>query len=899
VALAGIHRIGRGAERALEALADGLARAPATEVTVMGTGPEMPGRAYAYRQLPVIGRERFASMPAIPLLRSPCHYEEMTFAPGLWRAFNPDAFDVTLTCSYPFTNWVLRTKRGCSTRPAHVFVTENGDWPLRRLNSEYRFFDCDGLVCTNPAYRDAHCLNWPTRLIPNGLDPELFRPAPQQRQALGLPDNCPLVLMVSALTDDKRVREGIRCVGGLDDAFLVVAGDGPARAACEEEARQHLGDRWRFVSMPAEQMPMLYQSADVLLHMRPHEAFGNIYIEAAACGTVVVAPDDPTTRWLLPHATRVDVTDDQAVVSALRQALDAGRRDAGAAARLEASRDMRNRFSWESVATRYRDFLATTAADRTAKPLSQKGPRRVRQDLGNDIGIVVIGRNEGERFARCLASLRDSSRPLVYVDSGSTDGSCELAQNAGATLVQLDLSTPFSMARARNAGVAALLEQAPDIRYVQFIDGDCTVAPGWIETAAGFLDAHPSMAAVAGRRREQQPEASAYNQMCDIEWDAPVGVVHAVGGDAMMRVEAFEQAGGFATELIAGEEPELSARMRRCGWQLSRLETEMTSHDAALHTFSQWWRRTRRCGYGSLDVVLRCRQRGWREDIPFSGVVRSTLVWTVAWFLASVAAACAATAAWGTAAGAATAGAAVGLWFAQALRCARREYRRGTRARTAITYSALTMIGKWAQLCGHAQCAWHRLTGRRARLIEYKKTAAAPPSSWELDRRRYGRRAWLREQSLWAVAVLRFGQWADKRQGRASRWLMSRFYWTAYRLVETLTGISIGKKTAVGGGLRIHHFGGIVVHPDAQIGTGCTLRHGVTIGERHAHGGTPRVGNDVEFGAYAQVLGPVRIGDGATIGALSVVMQDVPAGATAVGSPARILHRPTASGAAA
>jgi serine O-acetyltransferase len=158
------------------------------------------------------------------------------------------------------------------------------------------------------------------------------------------------------------------------------------------------------------------------------------------------------------------------------------------------------------------------------------------------------------------------------------------------------------------------------------------------------------------------------------------------------------------------------------------------------------------------------------------------------------------------------------------------------------------------------------------------------------DLERYGERPWLREQSIWAVAVHRFGGWADRQTG-ARGWLAGRLYWLAYRIVETLTGISLPKAVPVGPGLRIHHFGGIVIHDRARIGANCTLRHGVTIGDREPGGPVPVIGDDVEIGAYAQILGGITVGRGARIGALSVVLDDVPPGATAVGNPARVLPR--------
>ncbi len=160
--------------------------------------------------------------------------------------------------------------------------------------------------------------------------------------------------------------------------------------------------------------------------------------------------------------------------------------------------------------------------------------------------------------------------------------------------------------------------------------------------------------------------------------------------------------------------------------------------------------------------------------------------------------------------------------------------------------------------------------------------------NWRADRERYAHRAVAREPVLWAVAVYRFGQWGDELSHRCPRALCNRIYGLAAPLVEMLVGISIPKTARIGPGLRIFHGGGIVVHEHARIGARCTMRQGVTVGERREGGPVPLIGDDVEFGAYAQVLGGIVVGDGASIGALTVVLGDVPALATAVGVPARI-----------
>jgi serine O-acetyltransferase len=162
---------------------------------------------------------------------------------------------------------------------------------------------------------------------------------------------------------------------------------------------------------------------------------------------------------------------------------------------------------------------------------------------------------------------------------------------------------------------------------------------------------------------------------------------------------------------------------------------------------------------------------------------------------------------------------------------------------------------------------------------------------WQADKARYPRRPWLKEQSIWAIAVYRYGRRVDRRPPGVRRWLCDRSYWMAFRLVETLTGVSLPKEAEIGPGLRIWHFGGIFVHLAAVIGSHCTLRQGVTIGNRVNGGPVPVLEDNVELGAYAQILGGVRVGRGAKVGAMSVVLQDVPPGTTAVGVPARVVCR--------
>ena len=233
------------------------------------------------------------------------------------------------------------------------------------------------------------------------------------------------------------------------------------------------------------------------------------------------------------------------------------------------------------------------------------------------VGLVAIGRNEGERLRQCLLSVIGKVAHVVYVDSGSTDGSIELARSLLVDVVELDLSTPFTAARARNAGFAHLLQKNTQLEFVQFVDGDCEVVERWIERALAELEAQPNVAVVCGRRRERFPKQSIYNQLCDMEWDTPIGEAKACGGDSMMRVKAFQQVGGFNPALIAGEEPELCVRLRQKEWKILRIDAEMTLHDAQMTRFSQWWKRALRAGHAYAEGAWlhgRSSEGHWRRE---------------------------------------------------------------------------------------------------------------------------------------------------------------------------------------------------------------------------------------------------------------------------------------------
>jgi glycosyltransferase involved in cell wall biosynthesis len=344
-ALPGFHRVDRGAETALLSLAEELART-GDQVDVLGSGHERAGPAYRFRHVPAPSRERFERFPKLPGLRTEMAYEEAGFAFNLARQLRPNLYDVTLTCAYPYTNWTLRARGGDA---AHVFVTQNGVWPAVSDDAEYRFFGCDGLVCTNPDYHAQTRERWNAALIPNGVALDRFAPGPPMREALGLPYDRPVVLMVSAFMASKRVPDGIRAVAGTRDAFLIVAGDGPERDATDALAADLLPGRYKRMTLPAERMPDLYRSTDAFLHMSRRESFGNVFIEAAASGLPVVGHDSALTRWILGDEQFLcDTEDIPATTEALDRALATGRREPPASL---------SRFSWPTVASQYRSFF--------------------------------------------------------------------------------------------------------------------------------------------------------------------------------------------------------------------------------------------------------------------------------------------------------------------------------------------------------------------------------------------------------------------------------------------------------------------------------------------------------------------------------------------------------------
>ncbi len=325
------------------------------------------------------------------------------------------------------------------------------------------------------------------------------------------------------------------------------------------------------------------------------------------------------------------------------------------------------------------------------------------------VGVVVIGRNEGHNLLECLDSVIGAGRLVVYVDSGSTDDSVAAARSRGVEVVELDMNTPFTAARARNAGVARLRELAPATPFVQFVDGDCRVVEGWIERAAEMLRQDAQLAAVFGQRHEIHPQVSVYNLICDLEWNTPLGGDSAFGGDAMLRLEAFDAVRGFDPRVIASEDRELWLRLRAAGWRTLRIDARMTLHDAKITRVRQWWKRSERTGhaYGQLSSM----HRGPIRDPHHENSQRRVVVWGILLPLILLATAV-------PTKGLSLLG--VVLYAVPILRAIGHGRQRGWSSREARIYAVLCVLARFPEAVGVWRWHWRRIAGRAPTLIEYK-----------------------------------------------------------------------------------------------------------------------------------------------------------------------------------
>lgn len=329
-----------------------------------------------------------------------------------------------------------------------------------------------------------------------------------------------------------------------------------------------------------------------------------------------------------------------------------------------------------------------------------------------DVAIVVIGRNEGERLKRCLRAALAAAATVVYVDSGSVDGSAAYARSVGCLVVELDPARPFTAARARNEGFAWAQQQAPGTAFVQFLDGDCELEAAWLVRASNALREKKEAGIVRGHLREMRPEASVYNRMCDLEWRQPVGEIGACGGIFMVRAEAFRAAGGFRPDVIAAEDDEFCVRVRRVGWKIWMLDAPMARHDAAMMHFSQWWQRARRAGHAYAQVAA---LHGDGDERYFVRERRRIYIWGLALPAAALVLA------------PLTRGISLAvllcLYALQGLQTLRGCLRRGWPARGARAYSFFAVISRFPSLQGLIEYHWRQGRGHGPRIIEHKRNS--------------------------------------------------------------------------------------------------------------------------------------------------------------------------------
>lgn len=329
----------------------------------------------------------------------------------------------------------------------------------------------------------------------------------------------------------------------------------------------------------------------------------------------------------------------------------------------------------------------------------------MRKDTIQNIAVVVIGRNEGRRLLRCFESLLSQTKKIVYVDSGSTDGSVKAAQQLGIEVISLDMTLPFTAARARNLGFKQVVNIYPDINYVQFVDGDCVVYQAWLSSALAFLEQNEHVAVVCGRRKEIFPENSIYNTLCDIEWDTPIGEAKACGGDALMRVAALKAVNGYREDLIAGEEPELCIRLRKAHWHIWRLDANMTQHDANMTYFTQWWKRSVRAGYAFAEGAY---IHGAAPEFHWVAESRRATIWAA--IIPAIIIICYLINSW----------LGLGLLLIYPLQIFRMTFKSNLPRKTALLHSMFLMIGKFPEQVGQFKFMWNRFNNQSGQLIEYK-----------------------------------------------------------------------------------------------------------------------------------------------------------------------------------
>ncbi|MEJ1472111.1 MAG: glycosyltransferase family 2 protein [Candidatus Sedimenticola sp. (ex Thyasira tokunagai)] len=328
--------------------------------------------------------------------------------------------------------------------------------------------------------------------------------------------------------------------------------------------------------------------------------------------------------------------------------------------------------------------------------------------IRQEVGIVIIGRNEGTRLYRSVQASVAKLDCVVYVDSGSTDDSLAVAHSLGAKTIALK-EGPFTAARGRQRGVEYLSKHHSELKYIQFLDGDCVLVNDWLISAYDYLQSHDDVGAVCGRRKEEYIGRSIYNRLVDMDWLLPSGEVDSIGGgDALVRCDALLRAGGWRVELIAGEDLEFSQRVLAAGFKIVRLCEDMVLHDIAMSNFRQYWRRHYRAGHAYAELALLCNGgpgRRWSRRVisvigygivlPPVAVISGTIYWPVSISI-------------------------ILIYLSLIFRLTRHRHKAGDKLKYSFAYGAVVTVCKTAVALGACKFYLSKLVGHKTVLIEYK-----------------------------------------------------------------------------------------------------------------------------------------------------------------------------------
>lgn len=533
----------------------------------------------------------------------------------------------------------------------------------------------------------------------------------------------------------------------------------------------------------------------------------------------------------------------------------------------------------------------------------------VKVDRAGTISVVVIGRNEGARLARCLESLGRARWPgarpeVIYVDSGSTDGSIGIAAGMGARCLVLEDASPCA-AKARNLGWRAAKGE-----FILFLDGDTQLAPCFVAEALETMR-QPELCAVWGHRRESDPGQSIYTRVLDLDWVYPVGRSLYFGGDVLVRRAALEAAGGFDPALKAGEEPELCARLRKAGWEIEHIDAPMTTHDLAIRSLRAYWRRCYRSGIAYAEVAARAHAMGdalWQREARRDFAMGALYVAFPVLLLAALA--------WDPRVAAAVLAAAVLVVARTAWRC---RWKGPASRGLALAYAVHSHAQKVPAFFG--QLAWH--FARRGRgevgLVEYKDSPPATPSrritvkgalasglaplAWLV------RVGWSRWTRLWSFARLRESIGGEleatgvvlgtvevhgTRNIRIGRDVL--IYPDVYLETQGAGRIEIGDRVVLSRGVHIVAFDRVVLEDDCMVGEYASIRDANHRAHEQSmrdsgHDAQPiHLGRNVWIGRGVTVLKGARIGACSIVGANAVVTQSLHSHSRAAGIPARPLR---------